>query len=191
MHGFDFSSAMRRVCDDMTRRLPELGHIEMARVAVGFRQVRKNVSHGLQASLTPMRFDGGSREGVRNGRKYAVEKRLASDGREYLYLLNFYVPRFLDHPLHEKLVTILHELLHVSPDFDGDLRRHDGRYYVHGPSEHSYDTMAKQLAQNWLALDPPHHIYEFLDRTFSELVKEYGGVYGRQFRTPRLVPVES
>lgn len=136
-----------------------------------------------------MRFSGGSREGMHRGRKYTIQSPWAPDGREYLYLLNFYMPRFLDQSLHEKLVTIVHELLHISPEFNGDLRRYGTRCYLHGPSERSYDAMARQLAQRWLALDPPHHLYEFLDRTFAELVQEYGRIYGLRYPIPRLVPV--
>ena len=187
--GFDFSAAMWVVCQDMASRLPELSHIDMAAVAVGFSQTRKNVRHGLQASLTPMRFQGGALEGVRRGRRYTTQRQYAADGREYLYLLNFYLPRFLNHPLEEKLTTITHELWHIGPEFDGDLRRHEGRCYAHGPSETEFDRVSVGLAQAWLALGPPHHVYAFLDHTFVELAAEHNGVYGKRIRTPRLIPV--
>lgn len=57
--GFDFTARIRPICADMTRRVPELAHIDFGRVAVSFRQARKAVSHGMYASLTPLRFAGG------------------------------------------------------------------------------------------------------------------------------------
>ena len=59
-HRFDFTPHIRRVCDDMVARLPELAHIDMSRVAVAFCQARKPVPHGMFASLTPLRFAGGA-----------------------------------------------------------------------------------------------------------------------------------
>ena len=38
-----------------------------------------------------------------------------------LYLLSFYLPRFLKLPWREKLATVIHELWHVNPQFNGDL----------------------------------------------------------------------
>ena len=58
--GFDFTSHIYYLCHDACTRLAELQHIDMQRVAVTFSQTRKQVSHGLYASMTPMRFEGGS-----------------------------------------------------------------------------------------------------------------------------------
>ena len=52
-----------------------------------------------------------------------------------LYLVTFCLPRFLDQDFDDKFVTLFHELYHISPDFDGDLRRHDGRYDLHSHSK--------------------------------------------------------
>ena len=52
-------------------------------------------------------------------------------GVEMLYILKFYLPRFQNEPFEEKLTTIFHELWHISSDFNGDIRRHSGRCYVH------------------------------------------------------------
>src|SRR5690606_38484073 len=101
--GFDFTSAMRRTCVDMAARLPELAHIDMTRVAVGFCQTRKSVTHGLQASLTPLRFENGAEYTIRRGRRYACQRLYDPEGCEYLYLLNFYLPRFLNHHFGEKV----------------------------------------------------------------------------------------
>ena len=58
--GFNFTSRMRLFCADAVERLPELQHIRLAQVAFSFAQTRKRTPHGLYASLTPMRFEGGS-----------------------------------------------------------------------------------------------------------------------------------
>ena len=119
---FDFSLAMRRLCEDVCTRLEPFRHIRMDEVAVTFAQARRRVPHGLQAKLTPMRFENGQLTTTRGRRRWTVQRLYAGAGedrRELLYILTFYLPRFLDHDLREKLVTVLHELFHISPLFEG------------------------------------------------------------------------
>jgi len=186
--GFDFTHRVRVVCADMIARLPELSHIDLPRVAISFSQARKAVGHGLQATLTPMRFEQGRLWTERNGRRYTCQRLYDDDGQEFLYILSFYLPRFLNHRLEEKLVTILHELWHISPAFDGDLRRHPGRCYVHSQSEREYDEAMARLANKWLAAEPPTKVYDFLQLSFDDLQQRYGRVFGTKIPNPRLIP---
>lgn len=187
--GFDFTLHIRRVVEDMVGRLPELAHVDTQRLAVAFSQARKNVRHGLYASLTPMRFEGGSPTGERGGRRYRVQQLVGRDGQEVLYILRFYLPRFMETDFREKLVTILHELWHISPQFDGDLRRHDGRCYIHTHSQAQYDAEMGVLADRWLAESPPEHIFGFLRCSFGQIHKLHGGVYGVKIPQPKLIPL--
>ncbi|HJT34786.1 MAG TPA: hypothetical protein VJ783_22355 [Pirellulales bacterium] len=186
--GFDFTFHVARLCDDLCTRLPELAHVDMSRVAIRYCQARKAVSHGVQATLTPLRFAGGSLSTVRGGRHYSIERIFdPSSGREMLYLLSFYLPRFLNLPFAEKLATVIHELWHISPDFDGDLRRFSGRCYAHGHREEDYHAAMSQLAAQWLALSPPEDVYCFLHDDFRGLRERFGAVYGTRIATPKLV----
>jgi predicted metallopeptidase len=187
-NGFDFTSAIRGVCRDMTFRVPALSHIDMRRVAVGVCQSRNGAMHGVFATLTPLRFEGGAVLKKVRGRRHRIQPLVNGVGHEFLYLLNFYLPRFQNLPLEEKLSTIVHELWHIGPHFDGDLRRHEGRCYAHGPSQRHYDAQMDRLTQEWLALDPPHHLYEFLASKFEELSAEYGGVRAERWPVPKIMP---
>jgi len=111
-------------------------------------------------------------------------------GQEMLYLLTFYLPRFLDQSFQHKLTTVIHELWHISPRFDGDLRRFGGRCYAHSSSQRRYDAKVKQLADRWLALEPPASVYNFLCYPFRELVARYGKVCGVKIPVPKLIPAE-
>jgi predicted metallopeptidase len=185
---FDFSGAMALLCADVADRVDELLHVDMSRVAVSFAQTRRRVLHGLQAKLTPMRFQGGALTTHRQGRMWTCQ-RLVHDGREMLYILTFYLPRFLDQPFQEKLTTVTHELLHVSPNFDGDLRRFDGRCYMHSSSQKEFDRQASLLARRYLAQKPPRELYEFLRYDFRTLSRRHGGVVGLQVPIPKLIPL--
>ena len=181
---------MRRLCEDLVGRVAELRHIELSRVAFSFCQARKAVSHGMFASLTPLRFAGGKEETLRRGRRFGIQRLRDESGREMLYLLNFYLPRFLNLPLKEKLITVVHELWHISPLFNGDLRRFGGRCYAHSGSQDRYEATVRRLTEDWLAMGPPESLYEFLRHDFPELVRRHGAVHGKRIPAPRLIPLE-
>lgn len=189
--GFDFTGHIRAVCEDMVTRLPELAHIDMSRVAISLSQARKSGAAGVQASLTPMRFKDGGRVGKRHGRYYKSQLLLNSKGEEMLYILTFFLPRFMDVDFHEKLITIVHELWHISPAFDGDLRRHRGRCYVHTGSKVNFDRAMKNLVEAWLLLSPPRPLFHFLKYRFSQLQQIYGRVHGVRFSRPKLIPISA
>ncbi len=185
---FDFSRAMRLLCADITHRCAPLAHIQMDRVAVTFAQARRNVPHGLQARLTPLRFENGRLTTHHSGRLWTLE-RLYDGRREMLYILTFYLPRFLNHTFREKMVTIFHELYHISPRFDGDIRRMNGRYHVHSHSQREYDRLMERLAGDYLASDPPPEFYAFLKGSYRSLRSRHGNVVGLQVPIPRLIPL--
>jgi hypothetical protein len=188
--GFDFTLHMRRLCDDMVARLDQLRHVDMSRVAVSFAQTRRSGSQGMFASLTPLRFAGGQMHTFRRERRWGIQRLYDPDGREMLYVLNFYLPRFLDLPFREKLVTALHELWHIGPKFDGDVRRLGNRCFAHGASQKQYDAHVEALLDRWLALGPPESLYGFLRLGFRELAARHGRVYGRKVPSPKLLPVD-
>ncbi|NLS91247.1 MAG: hypothetical protein GXX96_03565 [Planctomycetaceae bacterium] len=187
--GFDFTERMRLLCHDMTRRVPELSHIDFHRVAVSFCQTRKSVKHGMYASLTPMRFPGGELSVVRGGRNWGIQRLQDNVGREMLYILSFYLPRFLDLEFREKLTTIVHELWHISPRFNGDVRRFRGRCYAHSGSQKSFDAVAERLADDWLSRKPPAELYDFLHHGYRKLSELHGAVYGTKIPAPKLYPI--
>ena len=88
--GFDFTRAMRLLCEDVAARLPHFAHVRIEEIAVTFAQTRRRVSHGLQAKLTPLRFEKGSLVTRRAGRTWTLE-RLYEGEREMLYILTFYL----------------------------------------------------------------------------------------------------
>ncbi len=187
---FDFTARMRLVCQDLVDRLPELAHIDLGRVAICFCQARKRVTHGLFASLTPLRFVGGAETTVRRGERYTIQRLRDVDGREMLYVLSFYLPRFMDLDFREKLITIVHELWHIGPRLDGDIRRHEGRCYAHTGSQKQYDAAMDVLVERWQAMEPPEELWSFLTCSFDELLAAHRRIVGVKIARPRLVKVQ-
>lgn len=187
---FDFTGHIRRVCVDAIRRCPELAHIDPPAVLFSAIPARNRSRYGLQARVTPMRFRDGA--AVRRFRRtdYRVQRYFV-DGREVLYLVSFSLPRFLEQPFEEKLVTIFHELYHIGPRFDGDLRRHAGRCEVHTGSKRAYDVRMAALVKRYLANHPEPEVLDHLRFRSLELRRAFAGVAGIVVPRPKMVPLVS
>lgn len=184
----DFTAQMRRLCNDLTARCPELGHIDISAVLFTFTAARNRSAYGLQARVTPMRFRDGALTRRVGGTLYQVQRYFVG-GREMLYLVTFCLPRFLDQTFEGKLVTVFHELYHISPNFDGDLRRHEGRYAVHSRSKRAYDEHMTALARRYLAGHPDPGHWDFLRPRAGRLWRDHSGIVGVSVPQPKMVPV--
>jgi hypothetical protein len=188
--GFDFTCKIRILCEDVVSRVDELRHIDMRYVSVSFSQARSGSREGLFATLTPLRFAGGRLHTIRRGKKWGMQKVKDHTGLEMLYILNFYLPRFLNLPLREKFDTVVHELWHIGPKFDGDIRRFGNRCYAHGPSKKQFDSQVSLMVDQWLQKSPPVAIYDFLKSNFNELEAKYGRIIGTKLPTPKMFRVD-
>jgi len=187
--GIDFTAAVRTVCEDICFRVPELSHIDMDRVAISFSQTRHSKNYGVFASLTPLRFLDGRASMEHQGKRWAIQRYRSLDGFEYYYILYFYLPRFIDMKLTDKLETIIHELYHINPAFNGDIRRFEGRCYAHGNSQKEYDLVVRRLMKKWFDQNPSPEIWEFLRFNHNELAEHYGTVYGTKIPPPKILPI--
>ncbi len=187
--GFDFTRYMHLLCADISQRLDVFGFLRPNEIAYSFSQTRKAGYYGAHASLTPMRFENGSLVGVRSGRRYRAQRLYNKNGCEMLYILRFYMPRFQNLSFEEKLTTVLHELWHVSPDFNGDIRRHEGRCHVHTHSQKEYDRQMRILGLHYISLDPPESLLDPLRLDFHNLAARCGPVFGARIARPKLIPL--
>jgi predicted metallopeptidase len=185
---FDFTRAMTGLCADIVAQTPDLAHVDLSRTLISITTARNGRRHGLQARVTPLRFRGGALTTVHRGRGYQVQ-RVVFERREILYLVTFVLPRFLNRDFEDKLVTVFHELFHISPAFDGDLRRHNGRYCAHTASQKKYDAHMAQLANAYLRDGANPDCYAFLRYSFAQLCRRHGLVTGLHLPRPKLVPI--
>lgn len=185
---FDFCAHLRPLIADIIGRCSDLAQVQAERVLVGVTQARSASVHGLQARITPLRFARGNLTRVRRNVLYQVQ-RYYLGAQEFLYLLTFCLPRFLDQDFDSKLITVFHELFHIGPQCDGDLRRHEGRYKIHTHSQREYDRLMAQLARDYLATRPDPRLYEFLRLSFAQLHHRHGGVTGIFVPRPKVVPL--
>ena len=184
----DFGRHMRRLCTDIAGRCEGLGHIRMPQVLLSFTPARNRNRFGLQARVTPMRFRHGSDVGTLPTREYRVQRYFVN-GVEMMYLLTFCLPRFFNQPFEEKLSTVFHELFHMSPEFDGDLRRHHGRYAVHSRSKADYEKKVDGLMNEYLDGHARPELFDFLRHPYRDLWLKHGGIRAAIVPRPKLLPL--
>jgi hypothetical protein len=185
---FDFCFQIRRLCADIVKNCPEFRHIDPSRLLFGITQARRGTRHGLQARVTPLRFRHGQLVRIRDGVTYRVQRYFV-DGQEMLYLVTFCLPRFLDQSFDDKIITLFHELYHISPQFEGDLRRLDGRCALHSRSKREYDAQMAVLARSYLSSGADPTLHAFLRLDFAQLAHRHQHVVGVVVPRPRLLPV--
>ena len=188
---FNYTEALHEVMQDICITLPQLAHVDLSRVAVTFRSARQASTHGTYAACHPLRFEGGALEMVWQGQRYRKQQ-MTVRGQEMLYMLSFMLPRFhTEQGFHGRIATIIHELYHISPRFDGDLRRLQGRSVSHGHSREQYHAAMEGLADRYLDLSPRAQQFEFLRLSLEEVQVRFGGLVGARSVTPKTYPFHS
>ena len=185
--GLLFNEALGLLIGEILRWVPDLNHIKLNQLRVSVTYNKSRSRSGLLAYLLPMKFRGGSPVEVRHRGKHVYHWAMLPqfhEGREILYLIYFMVPRFTNLSFRDKLETIIHELYHVHPDFNGDLRRFSGRSQWHGNMK-DYDRKVSQMTDCFL--NSPHnpHVYEFLKGNHGRLMRKYGNIRMEKIREPR------
>lgn len=189
MSTLNLTRALEKLVADIVCRVADFSHIDPEKVLLCVSSTRGGGVHGTFAKIHPLRFPGGSfsRE-VRRGRRVYTCTMPAVTHRdnEILYLIYFLVPRFLNLPFREKLITVFHELYHISPDFDGDIRRFPGRNYAHGSSRKRYNKLMETLVDRYLRECASLDDFDFLAGDMDALRGKYRAIVGRKYPAPKM-----
>ena len=188
MKTLNLTGELEELIRDIIARTPELAHIAPEKILVCVSSGRAS-SGGSLAKIHPLRFPGGERSlKTRRGRRSVLctMPSIKHLGEEMLYVIYFLVPRFLGLSFREKLITIFHELHHISPDCDGDIRRFPGRNYAHGSSTKSYNLLMGKLVDVYLEKIPDRGALEFLEGDLDALRSRHQAIVARRLQAPRI-----
>lgn len=188
MTTLNLTGELERLIRDITARTPQLQHVMPDKLLVCV-STGRTTRGGSLAKIHPLRFAGGERSvKARRGRRSVLctMPTIKHQGEEMLYVIYFLVPRFLELPLREKLITIFHELYHISPACDGDIRRFPGRNYAHGSSTKSYNLLMGKLADAYLEMIPERSALDFLEGDLASLRSRHKAIVGRRLQAPRI-----
>lgn len=181
---------MMNLIEDIAHRCDAFAHLDTRRILVGISRSRNSKRHGLQAKLMPLKFRGGLRTGRIGKSDYYEMPQVIHDGREILYVIYFCLPRFQNLGFRAKMTTIFHELYHIHPDFNGDIRRFPGRFYQHSYSEKEYDRTVGELSKQYLKNRTDKSLTHFLKHSFEDLCKIHGEIGELRVYVPEPAPLE-
>lgn len=189
MSTFNLTAELERLIADIAARHEAFFHVDPSRLLVCVNSTRSGTPHGLFAKIHPLRFpEGRVVQTVRRGRSSyrCTMPEISHQGREILYVIYFMIPRFLDRPFRDKLITIFHELYHISPLFDGDLRRFPGRNFAHGSSTKKYNRLMERFVDEYILLPGIEGLTAFLEHGMSALRERHRAIVGRKMPMPKI-----
>lgn len=182
---FSYTAAVRAVLARIVTTSPAFGHVDLEKVVVAYSAARKRTTHGIYAKLVPLRFEGGALEGDEDGTRWRIDP-FTFRGQDVLYILYVYLPRFHDQSFRDKLLTLFHELYHVGPAMDGDLRRFPGPNKFHGRSREWYDEQLVPHLEAFLDGNGSAPELDFLRESLETLEARHGGIHGTHVRQPTM-----
>lgn len=186
----DLSHSLTGIISEIVARCEPLGHIDVNRLLVCIGSNRGGRHGGLYGKLIPLRFKGGSSVLQYRGRLYAIPE-ISNNGTTCLYIIYFYMPRFFDLPWKEKLRVIFHELYHISPRFDGDIRRMGAVKAAHGHSKKHFDSLYDSQLRDFIQYLQDTPQADFLSMNSRELYARYGRVTAVKMKHPKPVIINS
>ena len=172
---------MNAVIADISYNVEEFSYIDPEEITVNFKKAREGLNEEVWAEICGLSDGDCGSVQQKEGRveMYFYSNSLLFNGTPVKYIIDFYVPVFFNLTFKEKLITIFHELYHISPRFDGDLRLFKGKAYKHGPSMERYDKYMEFLVDKYLEKSP--NATEFLKSNADELAQKV-----RETKTPRI-----
>ncbi len=184
----NLSLALTAVIHDIVRSSQSLSHIDVDSTLVCVGSNRGGRRGGLYGKLIPLRFENGSRLLRYRGRVYTIPE-ISHNGRTCLYIIYFYMPRFFNLAWEEKLRVIFHELYHISPAFDGDIRRMGAFKKAHGHSKKHFDTLYDADLRSFIGnIHATPHL-PFLSMDSPDLYRRYRKVTAVRMKHPRPVVI--
>lgn len=180
---FSYTDALKSVLELIVAEVELFSHVRLEEVAVSYAQARSRSMWGIYAKLVPLRFEGGKLEGVQDGFRWEVDP-FTFQGRDVLYVLYVYLPRFHQQSFPNKLLTLFHELYHVHPEMNGDLRRFPGPNAFHGTSREWYDDQLRPEVDRFLERHGSDPVLDFLREDLERLSERHQGISGLQIRQP-------
>jgi predicted metallopeptidase len=177
------TECFERLAADVCARVLALAHINPRRVLFCLTRARRTSLGGTYAKIMPMRFPDGSPLKAVEGGMYALPQIPTVEG-DILYLIYIYLPRFYQQPFERRVLTVIHELFHIAPAFDGTIRRIGTR--AHGASRVQFNAQLTPLVDAYLQSDPPEEVLAFLRGDFTALASQ-SQLTGRALALPKAV----
>ncbi len=162
-------------------------HINASKVVVCLGSNKRNGRGAIYGKLVPLKFKNGSEVLAFRGINYTIPV-IVNKGMPQLYAVYFYLPKFFDLSAEEKLKVIFHELYHISPEFNGDIRRMGNVKIAHGSSRKRFDLKFEKEVKIFYEYISNTSYFDFLKMDSKSLHNNYR-IYARRMKIPKPVIV--
>jgi predicted outer membrane repeat protein len=186
----NLTDVLTLIIREIVKFSPVFSHIDTDRLLVSVSSNRSGGRGGaILGKLVPLRFESGLKTMRYRGRLFTMPE-VRHRGIPQLYIVYFYMPRFFDLPAEEKLRVIFHELYHINPEFNGDIRRMGKKKAAHGHSKKHFDFHFIGEAEAFCASIRETGYYRFLSLSTKELEETFCRITSLRIKTPRPVAVK-
>lgn len=182
----DMTGELTKVMNDICSKTPEFSHINTNQVVLALSNTRNKSLYGTFAKIVPLRFPDGSDSKIHKGNIYRFQQ-LPVPGGYALYVIYFYFPRFFLHPFEKRLLTLIHELYHISPKFDGTVRRIGSR--AHGASRNKFNDNLQPIIDNYMRKLPDDDMLRIM-RTDLPTLQQQGNLFAARISMPKAILVK-
>lgn len=148
----NFSRAVRLLIRDIAKNVPAFAKVKAENVLVVAGEARR----ASRATIRPTRFQENASLLSPDGKQR--KPRIAFRGRKILYVLTLRPLFFRTGGAEKRIETILHELFHLSPKFDGTLaseRRHSAMDAA------AFEAALRPIVKRYLAACSQEHVERF------------------------------
>ncbi len=185
----NLSDTLSLLLHEMISRTPEFEKFDANKILLCCSSNKKATGGGIYGKLLPMKFENGAGIVNHNGRYFAIPKLFIND-TEILYIMYFYFPKFFNLSARDKVNVMFHELYHISPAFNGDIRRMGIMKKAHGHSKKAFEERYIDFAGDFYSYikETPYHA--FLDMKSEDLLKRFNKIHYRRMKSIRPVEVK-
>ncbi len=184
----NLSEVMLHLIHEISSSVPVFSHIDVRNVTVSIASGR-NGRGGICGRVVPLRFQGGHPV-IRHGDRFYRMPEVVRDGVPQLYIIYFYMPRFFDRDAREKLRIIFHELYHISPLFNGDIRRMADKKAAHGHSREAFDRQFQAECEFFYNRIESSPYMKFLSLDSRGLIGTFRKIRSVRMKLPKPVVIE-
>lgn len=178
----NLTDVLTLIIHDMIKSTEEFKPFNLNKILICCASNRNDFKGATYGKLIPLRFKNGSEIINHNGRFYKIPKVTIND-IEILYLIYFYIPKFFNLSAKDKVNVMFHELYHINPGFNGDIRRMGEFKSAHGHSKKSFEEKYIDYADKFYDKIESTPYYNFLQMNSYDIEKHFKKITYRRMKS--------
>lgn len=186
---FNITDALTLIIKEMINNTEEFKLFDINKILLCCGTNKSTSRGGIYGKLVPLKFENGNDIIKHKGFYYTIP-RLTINNIEIIYIIYLYIPKFLDLTAKQKIDVMFHELYHINPEFNGDIRRMGKFKKAHGHSRKSFDEKYREYAEVFYEKIEDTPFMNFLNMDTHALKKEFKRICYRRMKVPKPVRID-